>query len=128
MARLMLVGTAGSDDPTRAALPLLNARAAVLRASPIEHIAPTGGDPVWPERPGVVVSGDEQVELASRAHQLRRDRLASDQITEAPALVDPGRRHGAEHSQEPVMPTVHIGANADPHTEHHFGFAPSGDA
>jgi predicted peroxiredoxin len=25
----MLVGTAGSDDPTRAALPLLNARAAV---------------------------------------------------------------------------------------------------
>jgi hypothetical protein len=87
-----------------------------------EHVAPAGGDPVWPERPGVVVSGYEQVELASRAHQLRRDRLASDQITEAPALVDPGRRHGAEHSQEPVMPTVHIGANADPRTEHHCGF------
>lgn len=29
MAQLMLVGTAGSDDPTRAALPLLNARSAV---------------------------------------------------------------------------------------------------
>ena len=24
------------------------------------------------------------------------------------------------------MPTVHIGANADPHTEHHSGFTPSG--
>ena len=48
--------------------------------------------------------------MASRAHQLRGDRLASDQITEAPALVDPGRRHGAEHTQEPVMPTVHVGA------------------
>ena len=82
-----------------------------------EHVAPADGDPVWPESPGVVVSGDEQVELASRAHQLRRDRLASDQITEAPALVDPGRSHGAEHSQEPVMPTVHIGTNADPLTE-----------
>ncbi len=87
-----------------------------------EHVPPAGGDPIWPERPGVVVSGDEQVELASRAHQLRRDRLASDQITEAPALVDPGRRHGAEHSQELVMPAVHIGTNADPHTEHHCGF------
>ena len=29
MARLMFVGTAGSDDPTRAALPLLGARSAV---------------------------------------------------------------------------------------------------
>ena len=29
MARLMFAGTAGSDDPTRAALPLLSARAAV---------------------------------------------------------------------------------------------------
>jgi hypothetical protein len=87
-----------------------------------EHVAPTDGDLVRPERPGVVVSGDEQVELASGAHQLRRDRLASDQITEAPALVDPGGGHGAEHSQEPVMPTMHIGANADPQTEHPSGF------
>ena len=29
MARVMCVGTAGSDDPTRAALPLLTARSAV---------------------------------------------------------------------------------------------------
>ena len=29
VARLVFVGTSGSDDPTRAALPLLNARAAV---------------------------------------------------------------------------------------------------
>src|SRR5215213_11934421 len=37
--------------------------------------------PIWPEHPGVVVSGDEQVELASRAHQLRRDRLRSEEHT-----------------------------------------------
>jgi hypothetical protein len=53
--------------------------------------------------------------LASRAQQLSRGRLASDQITEAPAFVDPGCGHGAEHRQEPVMATVHVGANADPH-------------
>jgi hypothetical protein len=64
------------------------------------------------------LTGDAEV----GAHQLRFDRLASDQIAEAPALVDPGRRHDAEHNQEPVMSTVHIGTNADPHTEQHSGF------
>jgi hypothetical protein len=80
-----------------------------------EHVASAGDDPVWSERPGVVVSRDQEVELASRAQELSRDRLASHQITEAPAFVDPGCCHGAEHSQQPVMATVHVGANADPH-------------
>src|SRR5207249_10811136 len=28
---------------------------------------------------------------------------------------DPGCCHGGKHCQEPVMATVHVGANADPH-------------
>jgi hypothetical protein len=52
-----------------------------------EHVAPDRVAALRPERPGVVVSGDEQVELASRAHQLRPDRLASDQIAGTPGLV-----------------------------------------
>jgi hypothetical protein len=59
--------------------------------------------------------------LTSRLDELSRDRLASDQITETPALVDAGRRHGAQHTQEPVMATVHVGTNTDPHSEHHSG-------
>jgi hypothetical protein len=46
--------------------------------------------------------------LTSRADELSRDRLASDQITETPAFVDPGCRHGGQHSQEPVIATVHV--------------------
>jgi hypothetical protein len=59
--------------------------------------------------------------LTSRAYELSRDRLASDEITKTPAFVDAGCRHGAEYSQEPVMATVHVGTNANPHTEHHSG-------
>jgi hypothetical protein len=68
-----------------------------------------------------VITGDQEVELTSRAYQLSRDRVASDQITETPAFVDSGCRHGAQHSQEPVMATVHVGTNTDPHSEHHSG-------
>jgi len=53
--------------------------------------------------------------VAGRAQELSCGRLASDQITETPAFGDPGCRHGAEHRQEPVMTTVHVGADADPH-------------
>ena len=80
-----------------------------------EHVASADDDLIWSERPGVVISDDQQVELADRTDELSRGRLASDQITETPAFVDPGCRHGAQHSQEPVMATVHVGANADPH-------------
>jgi hypothetical protein len=80
-----------------------------------EHVASARDDAVRPERPGVVISRDQQVELGSRAYELSRDRLASDQIPQAPAFVDPGCCHGGKHCQEPVMATVHVGANADPH-------------
>jgi hypothetical protein len=90
-------------------------RLAVARLANLNTSRPRAVTRVRPKRPGVMVPGDEHVELASRAQQLGRDRPASDQIAEAPALVDPGGRHGVEHSQEPVMPTVHIGADADPH-------------
>ena len=53
--------------------------------------------------------------MTRRVEELSRDRLASDQITETPAFVDPGCRHGAQHGQEPVMATVHVGADTDPH-------------
>jgi hypothetical protein len=46
--------------------------------------------------------------LASCAQELSRWRLASDQITEAPAFVDAGCGHGGEHGEEPVMATVHV--------------------
>ena len=62
-----------------------------------------------------MVSRDQEVELASHAQELGRDRLASDEITEAPSFVDPRRRHGTEHGQQSVMATVHVGANADSH-------------
>ena len=64
-----------------------------------------------------MVPGDQEVELTSGTDELSRDRLGSGQITEAPAFVDPGGRHGAQHRQEPVMATVHIGADTDPHTK-----------
>ena len=33
-----------------------------------EHVASAGDDPICPERPGVVISRDQQVELGSRAY------------------------------------------------------------
>jgi hypothetical protein len=115
-----LSGTRLGEEPeqgmARRAVPAVDAVTAGLGAArQPEHVASAGDDPVRSKRPGVVISGDQQVDLTSRADELSRDRLASDQITETPAFVDPGRLHGAQHSQEPFMATVHVGANADPH-------------
>src|SRR5215471_4122837 len=100
----------------RRAVPAVDAvTAGQCAARQPEHIASTDDDLVRPERPGVVISRDQQVKLGSRAYELSRDRLASDQIPQAPAFVDPGCCHGGKHCQEPVMATVHVGANADPH-------------
>ena len=97
-------------------MPTVDAVPAGLRpARQPEHVASADDDPVWSECPGVVISDDQQVELTDRTDELSRDWLASDQITEAPAFVDPGRRHGVQHSHEPVVATVHIRTNTDPH-------------
>jgi hypothetical protein len=55
----------GPRVPKRVSLP--TGQLAICEARQPEHVAPAGGDPVGPERPGVVVSGDDQVGLASRA-------------------------------------------------------------
>ena len=51
----------------RRAVPAVDAVTAGLSAArQPEHVASTGDDPVWSERPGVVISSDQQVELTSR--------------------------------------------------------------
>src|SRR6186713_403738 len=101
---------------SRRAVPAVDAvTAGLCAARQPEHVASADDDLVWSECPGVVISYDQQVELTNRTEEFRRRWLGSDQITETPAFVDPGRRHGAQHSQEPVMATVHVGTNADPH-------------
>ena len=74
------------------AVPAVDAVTAGLYAArQPERVASAGDDPVRSGRPGVVISGDQEVELTSRAYELSRDPHAPDQITETPAFR--GVRH-----------------------------------
>ena len=62
-----------SEEPeqgvARRAVPAVDAvTAGQCAARQPEHVASAGDDPVRPERPGVVISRDQQVELGSRAY------------------------------------------------------------
>ena len=63
------LGEEPEQGVARRAVPAVDAvTAGHCAARQPEHVASAGDDPVWSERPGVVVSRDQQVELASRAY------------------------------------------------------------